>query len=140
MFENILKQEYKSLDYRTRIKKQEKNYIAKIAKEYFRPAVRIFGKGKENRLDLEMAVFNGIEEAIKRTERNYSILRGFRRGIDVSPPARLGWAYNKKPTELGFKIVDGLRKISGNSPLKESGEKARKSLWNAGVNFNKRNV
>jgi len=140
MFEEIRRQEINKINLKAKIEEQELEYITRIAKEYLRPAIKIFAKDEQNKEVLEKKVFEGIKKTINEIPEYYQVFGLIGpAGNDYKkinyPEVRLGWVKANSmfdclhPTKKGFQVLDGLRKVQGKIPYIEAIENAREEIF-----------
>jgi len=139
MFEDLREKKYNQIDSKSEREKREVDYISKIAEEY-RSQIMGFLDDYDG-ISRDEKIFNKTREIISSLEqycRPIGIM--IHRGEINSRGAKLGWlnpsplikecdSYTFHLSEKGFEIVDGLKEIKGQLPLRESVKEVRERLF-----------
>lgn len=130
----VVQEEYKGIDHQAGRKKQEIDYIANIAKDYWPELVKLLDPNNNIPDEkLERILFNETKDAIERMEQLCKPVGNGLRSYDPHSvrviEKLLGWmcfkqtpeymVYERHLTEEGIKLLDGLRKIRGDCSVKE---------------------
>ena len=144
MFESIIEGKKSEIDKLSERKKSELDYVARIAKEYYASLIKI--SNPEKRIPIEELERVLFEETMRSIEGIAEYCRSYGVHLYHGDPReysnklhKLGWIELYKsqgieplcirPTEKGYELLDGLRKIRDQLPVREANQESKKRLF-----------